>query len=92
MKIFFILVFICVSMFADKITTFKVDGMHCPLCTTAVKKAVRGLEGVKKVSARLNTKEVKVIYEDKVKIADIKKAIKTTSYEGVELSTSEYGN
>ena len=40
-----------------------------------------------KVSARLNTKEVSVIYDEKVKIDEILKAIKTTSYEGVEIST-----
>ena len=40
----------------------KVEGMHCPLCTTAVKKAVNDLEGIEKVSARLNTKEVTVTY------------------------------
>jgi mercuric ion binding protein len=60
---------------------------HCPLCTTAVKQAISKLDGVDKVSARLNTKEVTVVYNEKVKIEDILKAIKTTSYEGVEIST-----
>ena len=64
--------------------------MHCPLCTTAVKQAISKLDGVDKVSARLNTKEVSVIYNEKVKIEDILKAIKTTSYEGVEVSTKSY--
>ena len=63
--------------------------MHCPLCTTAVKKAITQLNGVEKVSARLNTKEVTVIYDEKVKIEDILNAIKTTSYEGVEISTKK---
>lgn len=63
--------------------------MHCPLCTTAVKKAVKSLDGIEKVSVRLNTKEVKVIYKDKLKIEDILTAIKTTSYEGVEISTKK---
>jgi mercuric ion binding protein len=61
--------------------------MHCPLCTTAVKQAISKLDGVDKVSARLNTKEVTVVYNEKVKIEDILKAIKRTSYEGVEIST-----
>ena len=61
--------------------------MHCPLCTTAVKQAISKLDGIDKVSARLNTKEVTVVYNEKVKIEDILKAIKTTSYEGVEIST-----
>ena len=63
--------------------------MHCPLCTTAVKKAIKQLDGVENVSVRLNTKEVTVIYDEKVKIQDILTAIKTTSYEGVEISTTK---
>lgn len=72
---------------SSQISVFKVEGMHCPLCTTAVKQAIKELDGVQKVNARLNTKEVSVIYDEKVKVEDILKAIKTTSYEGVEIST-----
>ena len=88
--LFFIFIF-CLSLNANNISVIKVEGMHCPLCTTAVKKAVNELEGIEKVSARLNTKEVTVVYdEEKVKIEDILKAVKTTSYEAVELTTSDY--
>lgn len=83
MKIFLSLLLLSSILFAQKISIFKVEGMHCPLCTTAVKKAIKKLEGIEKVSARLNTKEVIVTYEESVKIEDILKAIKTTSYEGV---------
>ncbi len=76
-------------IFASNISIIKVEGMHCPLCTTAVKKAIKQLEGVEKVSAILNTKEVTVIYEEKVKLEDILTAIKTTSYEGVEISSQK---
>ena len=76
-------------VFASNISIIKVEGMHCPLCTTAVKKAIKQLEGVEKVSAILNTKEVTVIYEEKVKLEDILWAIKTTSYEGVEISSQK---
>lgn len=75
---------------SSQISVFKVEGMHCPLCTTAVKQAIKELDGVQEVSARLNTKEVSVIYNEKVKVEDILKAIKTTSYEGVEISTKTY--
>ncbi|QNM90974.1 heavy-metal-associated domain-containing protein [Aliarcobacter cryaerophilus] len=75
---------------SSQISVFKVEGMHCPLCTTAVKQAIKELDGVQKVSARLNKKEVSVIYDEKVKVEDILKAIKTTSYEGVEISTEPY--
>lgn len=75
------------SSFASKISVFKVEGMHCPLCTTAVKKAINELNGVEKVSARLNTKEVTVTYSEKTTLNEILEAIKTTSYTGVEIST-----
>ena len=45
---------------------------------------------MQKVSERLNTKEVSVIYDEKLKRDEILKAIKTTSYEGVEISTKPY--
>ncbi|WP_323596934.1 heavy-metal-associated domain-containing protein [Aliarcobacter butzleri] len=91
MKIIVLLFMIINLSFASKITVFKVEGMHCPLCTTAIKKAINEIDGIKKVSARLNTKEVTVVYdEEKVKIEDILKAVKTTSYEAVELTTSKY--
>ena len=89
MKILFIMFTFFILLFASDSTVIKVEGMHCPLCTTAVKQAIKELDGVQKVSARLNTKEVTVIYDEKVKIEDILKAIKTTSYEGVEISTSK---
>ena len=91
MKIIVLLFMIFNLSFASKITVFKVEGMHCPLCTTAIKKAINEIDGIKKVSTRLNTKEVTVVYdEEKVKIEDILKAVKTTSYEAVELTTSDY--
>lgn len=87
MRILFLLFIFFSFVFSSQISVFKVEGMHCPLCTTAVKQAILKLEGIEKVSARLNTKEVTVIYKQKVKIEDILSAIKTTSYEGVEIST-----
>lgn len=92
MKKLILIIFLSISMFADNISVFKVEGMHCPLCTTAVKKAVKTLDGIKKVSAKLNTKEVTVIYDEKIKIQEILEAIKTTSYEGVEISTKIYSS
>jgi periplasmic mercuric ion binding protein len=87
-----LVLFFCLFSFAFslEISTFKVEGMHCPLCTTAVKKAISQVDGVQKVSARLNTKEVSVIYDEKVKIEEILSAIKTTSYSGVLLNSSIY--
>ncbi len=87
MKIFILLFMLANFVFASNISVIKVDGMHCPLCTTAVKKAIKELDGVQKVSARLNTKEVTVTYSEKTTLNEILEAIKTTSYTGVEIST-----
>ena len=86
MKILLLLVLLLSSVFAQKTSVFEVKGMHCPLCTTAVKKAIKKLDGIEKVSARLNTKKVTVVHEDSVTIDSILEAIKTTSYTGVLLS------
>jgi periplasmic mercuric ion binding protein len=87
MKILFTILAFCSVLFASNVSVIKVEGMHCPLCTTAVKKAVKELDGIEKVSAILNTKEVTVTYNEKTNLKAILEAIKTTSYEGVEIST-----
>jgi len=87
MKILFLSFLFCLQLIASNTSVIKVEGMHCPLCTTAVKKAIKELEGIEKVSAILNTKEVTVTYNEKVKLEEILNAIKTTSYEAVEIST-----
>jgi len=92
MKIVVLFFLLVCSSFASKISVIKVEGMHCPLCTTAVKEAIKELDGIEKVSAILNTKEVTVIYDEKIKMEDLLKAIKTTSYEVVEISTKENSN
>ena len=89
MKKLLLILSLCLSTFASTISTIKVEGMHCPLCTTAVKKAIKKLDGIEKVSARLNTKMVTVTHLDDTKIEDILKAIKTTSYEGVVISSKK---
>lgn len=89
MKILFTIFIFCTVLFASSTSLIKVEGMHCPLCTTAVKKAIKQVDGVEKVSVRLNTKEVTVSYNDKINLNSILDAIKTTSYEGVEISTTK---
>ena len=89
MKILLTIFALCSVVFASNVSLIKVKGMHFPLCTTAVKKAVKEVDGVEKVSVRLNTKEVTVTYNDKTNLKDILTAIKTTSYEGIEISTTK---
>ena len=92
MKILLSIFALCSVVFASNVSLIKVEGMHCPLCTTAVKKAIKDLDGIEKVSVRLNTKDVTVTYNEKTNLEDILKAIKTTSYEGVEMSTTSDKN
>jgi len=40
MKVIFLILFSFSLAFSSNISVFKVEGMHCPLCTTAVKKAI----------------------------------------------------
>lgn len=74
---------------ADKISVISVPKMHCPLCTTAVKKAIKSVDGIKNVSVRLNTKKATVVYDNSLDIKTILDAIKSTSYEGVLVSTED---
>jgi len=90
MKKILIFLLFTISLFASKISIIKVEAMHCPLCTTAVKKAIKKVDGIEKVSVKLNTKEVKVVYDDTLLLSKILEAIKTTSYEGKEISTKEF--
>ena len=53
--------------------TMKVEGMSCKMCIPAVKKALYGVKGVKKVSVDFETKKAQIEYEKDV--ADAKKLI-----------------
>ena len=68
MKILVLFFMLATFLIASNISIIKVEGMHCPLCTTAVKKAIKDLDGIEKVSAILNTKEVTVIYNEKTNL------------------------
>jgi len=87
MKKILLLSLISCFLFADKITIITIPSMHCPLCTTAVKKAIKSVDGVKNASVKLNTKKATIVHEDSLKVEKILEAIKTTSYEGELIST-----
>lgn len=74
--------FIC-SLYAKNVD-IEIKKMHCPLCTTMIKKAILKVEGVKEVKVRLNTKKAHVNFDQsKTNIDKILQAIKTTSYTGI---------
>lgn len=73
-------------LLAQEEIIIKVEGMHCPLCTTAVKKALKNVDGVEKVKALLETKSATVVAKEGILDNDLLEAVKTTGYEGVILS------
>ena len=61
----------------------EVPGMHCPLCTTAVKKALQKVEGVEKVSVLLQSKEATLVAREGILEKVFLDAVLTTGYVGV---------
>ncbi len=73
-------------LYCETLSIYDVPKMHCPLCTVAVKKSLKRLEGVNKVEVRLNTKAAKIWHDDTLEDAAIKKAVAATGYEAVFVS------
>lgn len=73
-------------LFAKEEVVIKVAEMHCPMCTTAVKKALKNVEGVENTKVTLETKLVVVIAKDGIDDKTFLEAVKTTGYEGVMVS------
>ncbi|TFH04219.1 MAG: copper chaperone [Methanosarcina sp.] len=64
--------------------TIKVEGMSCGHCVMRVKKAIEGLEGVKKVDVSLENKQAVVEFDEgKTEVEKIKAVVKETGYEPV---------
>ncbi len=64
--------------------TIKVEGMSCGHCVMRVKKAIEGVQGVKKVDVSLENKQAVVEFDDvKTDVEKIKAVIKDTGYEPV---------
>ncbi|MDD3343260.1 MAG: heavy metal-associated domain-containing protein [Sulfurospirillaceae bacterium] len=78
--IFFLLPLI---LFAKEELIIKVEGMHCPLCTTAVKKALKKVEGVETLKVLLETKTAILVAKDGIEDKVYLDAVKTTGYDGV---------
>ena len=73
-------------LFAKEEIVIKVEGMHCPLCTTAVKRALKSVEGVEKSKVILETKCATVVAKEGIEEKTFLEAVKTTGYDGVILS------
>ncbi|MBV5277706.1 MAG: heavy-metal-associated domain-containing protein [Campylobacteraceae bacterium] len=81
-----IVLFLPLLLLAQEEILIKVEGMHCPLCTTAVKKALKNVEGVEKVKTLLETKSATVLAKEGIEDKILLEAVKTTGYDGVIFS------
>ncbi|WP_369798604.1 heavy-metal-associated domain-containing protein [Methanosarcina sp. WH1] len=60
----------------------KVEGMSCGHCVMRVKKAIEGLEGVKKVDVSLENKQAVVEFDEgKTDVKKIKAVVQENGYE-----------
>ncbi len=85
MKYLFVF-FLPLMLLAKEEVVIEVAGMHCPLCTTAVKKALSRVEGVEKVKVLLETRKATVIAKDDIEEKIYLDAVQTTGYTGVIVS------
>jgi mercuric ion binding protein len=81
MKFLFLIISLLTLSFA-KVAVIHVEGMTCPLCTMAVKKSLKQIDGVSKAKVRLNTKKATVYFDDKVDEKQLLNAIKKAGYRG----------
>ena len=89
MKKLLILLSLSTLIFAYQKAIIKVDGMTCPLCTMAVKKSLKKVNGVIKVKVKLNTKKATVIYKKEGIEDKLIKAVKKAGYNGKLIQTSK---
>lgn len=61
---------------AEQTVTFEVPGMTCALCPVTVRKAMEGVQGVKKVDVNLEAKTATVVFDPSMTNAE---AIATAS-------------
>jgi mercuric ion binding protein len=84
MKKFFIGLLFSIALFgAQKTAIIEVEGMTCPLCTSAIKRSLRMTPGVLKAKVILSTKKATVVFDDnKTNIKQLLHAIEVVGYKG----------
>lgn len=68
--------------FANQNFVIYVEGMHCPLCTAMVRKAILKVDGVITAKANLKDKRAVVETNDSVTEKQLLDAVATTGYTG----------
>ena len=84
MKKLILLIGLELFLFAEvKIAIIKIEGMTCPLCTTAIKRSLKKTKGVINAKVRLNTQKATVQFEEKITTKkELLNAIKKVGYKG----------
>ena len=81
-----VLLVLPILLWGETLSLYEVPKMHCPLCTVAVKKSLKALDGVHKAEVRLNTKEARVWHDDALSDEALAGAISKTGYQGILIS------
>ncbi|WP_099191818.1 heavy metal translocating P-type ATPase [Tepidibacter mesophilus] len=67
-----------------------IQGMTCASCSRAAEKAINKLEGIKSAQVNIATNKANVVYDaDKVRISEIKNAIKKAGYTPLDIEKEE---
>jgi len=84
MRKFFIGLLLAGVLFgAQKTAIIEVEGMTCPLCTSAIKQSLRTTPGVIKAKVILSTKKATVVFDDtKTDVSKLLHAIEVVGYKG----------
>ncbi|MCX6680252.1 MAG: heavy metal translocating P-type ATPase [Methanothrix sp.] len=70
---------------AKKKAELKVSGMVCSVCTAAIEKALRSLDGVTLAFVNLGTETASVEYDsEKLRLADLEKAVRDAGYDVID--------
>ncbi len=81
---------IATVLYAQEEVVILVAGMHCPLCTTAVKKALKNVQGVESLKVTLQSKKAVIVAKDGISDERFLEAVKTTGYEGIIVLRKPY--
>ncbi|MFQ5736456.1 MAG: heavy-metal-associated domain-containing protein [Thermodesulfobacteriota bacterium] len=69
-----------------KSVTLRIGGMTCRLCTTAVKKSLSGVEGVKGAKVSFKGKEAYVEYDEaETDLKEMLRAVEKAGYKAQEI-------
>ncbi|MDO5045973.1 MAG: heavy metal-associated domain-containing protein [Campylobacter sp.] len=82
MRKFIALIIMATLATANQNFVILVEGMHCPLCTAMVRKALLKVDGVKSAKANLKDKKAIVQTDEKVSEQQLLDAVATTGYTG----------